>query len=42
VKLYLSLIQDCPLYEKLPRVHAQLAAVYRRLGNFDSAYHHLL
>jgi tetratricopeptide (TPR) repeat protein len=42
VQLYENLIMDTPLYAKLPRVHMQLGALYRRLGNYDKAFHHFL
>ncbi len=41
-KMYENLIMDCPLYEKMARVTIQLAAVYRRLGNYDRAFHYFL
>ena len=42
VKMYENLVMDCPLYDKMARVMVQLASVYRRLGNYDQAFHYLL
>ncbi len=41
-KLYENVLMDCPLYDKQPKIIIQLASVYRRLGNFDHAFHFFL
>jgi hypothetical protein len=41
-KLYENLIMDCPAYERLPRVYMNLASLYRRLKDFDRAFHYFL
>jgi hypothetical protein len=33
---------DCPAYERLPRVYMNLASLYRRLKDFDRAFHYFL
>ena len=41
-KMYENLVMDCPLYDKMSKVLVQLAAAYRRLGNYDHAFHNLM
>ena len=40
VKLYETLLLEAPIYNQKPRLSLQLAALYRRQGNYDKAFHH--